>query len=269
MQLFHELTRRNVFRVVAAYVVVAWLIIQVVETIFPPFGFGDGAIRAVIITLAIGLVPVLIVSWVFEWTPEGLKLDKDVDRAGSVGRHTGKVLDRAILVVLALALSYFAFDKFVVDPARDAEQLESAREEGRSQALIASVGNRSIAVLPFVDMSPEGDQSYFSDGISEELLNLLASIPEVRVTSRSSAFSLKGKNLGIPEIARRLNVAYVLDGSVRKAGNQIRISAQLIEADSDSQLWSKNFDRTLENIFQIQDEIAGDVVQANKRDPAD
>lgn len=264
MRLVSELKRRNVFRVAAAYVVSAWLIIQVVETVFPPFGFGDGAIRAVVITLGIGLIPALIFSWVFELTPEGLKRDKDVDPSQSVGTHTSKMLDRSIVVVLVVALSYFAFDKFVLDPSRDAQQLESARQEGRSEAIIASVGDRSIAVLPFVDMSPQSDQSYFSDGISEELLNLLATIPEVRVTSRSSAFAFKHKGLSIPEIADRLNVVYVLDGSVRKAGEQLRISAQLIEARSDTQLWSKNFDRTLQNIFQIQDEIAEDVVDQIK-----
>lgn len=264
MKLFAELKRRNVFRVAAAYLVSAWLIIQVVETVFPPFGFGDGAIRAVVITLGIGLVPVLVISWAFELTPEGLKLEKDVDPAYSVTERTGRKLDRAIVAVLALAVGYFAIDKFVLDPARDAEKLQSAREAGRSEAIIASVGNRSIAVLPFADMSPAKDQSYFSEGIAEELLNLLATIPEVRVTSRSSAFSFKDKGMSIPEIADRLSVSYVLDGSVRKAGDQVRISAQLIDAQSDTQLWSRNFDRTLENIFQIQDEIAGDVVNEIK-----
>lgn len=260
MRLFAELKRRNVFRVGVAYLVSAWLIIQVVETIFPPFGFGDGAIRAVVIALGIGLVPVLIISWIFELTPEGLKLDKDVDRAQSVTSDTGRVLDRAIVAVLILALGYFAVDKFVFDPARDAEQLENARQDARSEAIIARVGDRSIAVLPFADMSPAGDQSYFSEGVAEELLNLLATIPEVRVTSRSSAFSFKDRGLSVPEIAERLKVSYVLDGSVRKAGDQVRISAQLIDARSDTQLWSKNFDRTLQNIFQIQDEIADEVV---------
>ncbi|MGB5246332.1 MAG: tetratricopeptide repeat protein, partial [Woeseia sp.] len=264
MKLFDELRRRNVFRVAAAYAVSAWLIIQVVETIFPAFGFGAGAVRVLVITLAIGFIPALIFSWIFELTPEGLKLDKDVSREASIADRTGKVLDRSILIVLAIALSYFAFDKFILDPVRDAELQETARQEGRSEAIIASAGNRSIAVLPFVDMSPAGDQSYFSDGVSEELLNLLASIPEVRVTSRSSAFAFKDQGLSIPEIADRLNVSYVLDGSVRKAGEQVRITAQLIEADSDTQLWSKNFDRTLQNIFQIQDEIANDVVEQIK-----
>lgn len=260
MQLFAELKRRNVFRVAAAYLVSAWLIIQVVETIFPPFGFGDSAIRAVVIMLGIGLLPVVVISWVFELTPEGLKLEKDVDPTRSVTTRTGRKLDRAIVVVLAIAVGYFAIDKFVLDPARDAEELKSVRQAARSEAIIARVGNRSIAVLPFADMSPENDQSYFSKGIAEELLNLLATIPEVRVTSRASAFSLEGKGLSVPEIAEQLRVSYVLDGSVRKAGDQLRISAQLIDARADTQLWSRRFDRTLENIFEIQEEIAGNVV---------
>jgi TolB-like protein len=260
-EFFNELKRRNVFRVAAAYLVSAWLIIQVVETTFPPFGFGDGAIRAVVIALSIGLIPVLVIAWVFELTPEGLKMDSDVDPARSVTRTAGRKLDRAIVAVLVLAVGYFAVDKFMLDPNRDAEQLELAREAVRNEAIIAEIGDRSIAVLPFADMSQERDQAYFSEGIAEELLNLLATIPEVRVTSRSSAFSFKDKGLSIPEIADRLRVSYVLDGSVRKSGDQLRISAQLIDAQTDTQVWSRNFDRTLENIFQIQDEIAGDVVE--------
>ncbi len=264
MQIFYELKRRNVFRVAAAYAVSAWLVIQVAETLFPIFGLSDAIIRGVVIALTIGFLPVLVLSWVFELTPEGLKRDRDVVVEMSVTHQTGKKLDRVIALILTVALAYFALDKFLLDPVRDAKQYETAREEGRMEALVTSFGDRSIAVLPFADMSPATDQGYFSDGISEELLNLLASIPEVRVTSRSSAFSFKDKNLSIPDIAERLNVSYILDGSVRKAGDQVRISAQLIDAESDTQLWSKNFDRTMENIFEIQDEIAGDVVERIK-----
>ena len=264
MQFYSELKRRNVVRVAAAYIVSSWLIIQVAETIFPLFGLGESIVRGVVIVLAVGFIPAALFAWAFELTPDGLKRDKDVDLTHSVTARTGKRLDGVIVVILAIALAYFALDKFLFDPARDAEQVETARAEGRIEAMVTSFGDRSIAVLPFADMSPQNDQGYFSDGISEELLNLLASIPEVRVTSRSSAFSFKSKNLSIPEIAEQLNVSYVLDGSVRKAGEQIRISAQLIDAGSDTQLWSRNFDRTLENIFQIQDEIARDVVQQIK-----
>lgn len=263
MTFFNELKQRNVLRVAAAYVVVSWLVIQVVETLFPVFGLSDAAIRMVVIALAVGLVPALVLSWAFEMTPEGLKLEKDVDREESPP-HAGRKLDRTIMVVLALALGFFAFDKFVLDPARDAELVEETTQQARSDALLESYGDRSIAVLPFVDMSPDGDQEYMSDGIAEELLNLLAKIPELRVVSRSSAFAFKGKEINIPDLASQLNVAYVLEGSVRLAGNQLRITAQLIEANTDTHLWSETFDRTLDNIFQIQDEISARVVEELK-----
>lgn len=268
MSLFNELKRRNVFRVGAAYVVVAWLLIQVAETLFPLFGFDETPARIVVILLAIGFVPALIFAWVFEFTPEGLKREKDVDRSQSITARTAKSLDRAIIVVLALALGYFAFDKFVLTPQRataEAErvvaQVELARQEGRSEALVESYGHHSIAVLAFEDMSPDKDQEYLSDGIAEELLNLLAKIPDLRVISRSSAFSFKGQNLEIPEIARRLNVAHILEGSVRKAGDRVRITTQLIDARSDTHLWSETYDRTLDDIFSIQEEVAAAVVK--------
>ena len=264
MSLLNELKRRNVIRVATAYAVVAWLIIQVVETIFPVYGLSQDAIRYVISALAIGLIPVLVFAWVFELTPEGLKRDKDVDRSRSVPLKTGKLLDRIIMIALALALGYFAFDKFVLSESREAAIADSARQEGRTDALVGSYGNKSIAVLPFVDMSPNKDQEYMSDGIAEELLNLLAKIPELRVISRSSAFAFKGKEIDIPTVAVQLNVAHILEGSVRKAGNQLRITAQLIEAQSDTHLWSETYDRELVNIFEIQDEIAATVVDELK-----
>jgi TolB-like protein len=239
--------------------------------VFEAFGFGDAALRAVIVLFAIGLLPVLVLAWAFELTPEGLKRDSELDRTRADAPGAGKKLDRVIMGVLALALGYFAFDKFALSPRREAAlqqqkavEVEEARKEGRSQALIDSYGDRSIAVLPFVDLSPNKDQEYFSDGISEELLNLLAKIPQLRVISRSSAFSFKGQNLGIPEIAKRLKVAHVLEGSVRKAGNQVRITAQLIDARSDTHLWSETYDRSLDNIFAVQDEIAAAVVESLK-----
>lgn len=271
MSLYGELKRRNVFRVGAAYVVSAWLLIQVAETIFPLFGYDDTPARIVVVILAIGFIPSLILAWAFELTPEGLKKDRDVDHGQSIAPEPSKKLDRVIMMVLVLALGYFAFDKFVLTPQSEAEQhqqqiaeLEVAREAGRTEALLKSYGDRSIAVLPFADMSPESDQAYFSDGIAEELLNVLAGLKELRVISRSSSFALRDDSLSIPEVASRLNVAYVLEGSVRKAGNQVRITAQLIEARSDTHLWSKTYDRKLDSIFRIQDEIAAAVVDGLK-----
>jgi adenylate cyclase len=264
MSFFSELKRRNVFRIGAAYFVSAWLLIQVVETIFPLFGFDDTPARIVVIVLAIGFIPSLIFSWTFEFTPEGLKREVDVVNEHSITRYTGKKLDRIIMVLLVLALGYFAFDKFVLDPVEDVQIAESAHQQGRSEALTESYGDKSIAVLPFVNMSSDPEQEYFSDGISEELLNLLSKIPELRVISRTSAFSFKGKNLDIPTVAAQLNVAHILEGSVRKDGNQVRITAQLIEARSDTHLWSETYNRSLENIFAIQDEITADVVNQLK-----
>jgi len=262
--LFSEMKRRNVVRVGLAYVVVAWLLIQVAETIFPLFAFDDTPARIVVIVLVIGFIPALVFAWVFEITPEGLKRDSDIARDLSITQATGKQLDRVILVVLALSLAYFAFDKFVLDPARHQSIVETAREDERSKVLVESYGDKSIAVLPFVDMSADQDQEYMSDGIAEELLNLLARIPELRVISRSSSFFFKGKDIDIPTVAEHLRVAYVLEGSVRKAGEQLRITAQLIEARSDTHLWSETYDRKLDNIFQIQDEISASIIAALK-----
>jgi len=261
---FDELKRRNVLRVAAAYIVASWLVIQVVETLFPVFGFSDAAIRGVVIVLAVCLIPVLILAWAFELTPEGLKLERDIHSEAITQPQSSRKLDSMIMLVLALALGYFALDKFVLDPARDEEFLEEMKKDIRSDALLESFGDKSIAVLPFVDMSPNKDQEYMSDGIAEELLNLLAKVPELRVVSRSSAFAFKGKGINIPDIASQLDVVYVLEGSVRQAGDQLRITAQLIEAGTDTHLWSETYDRKLENIFQIQDDISAKVVEQLK-----
>lgn len=263
-QLLQELKRRNVVRVALAYAVSAWLLIQIAETIFPLFGFDDGPARIVVIVLAIGFPLALVFSWIYEITPDGLKLERDIDRSKSITRHTGQRLDRAIIAVLSIALVYFAFDKFVLDPARDASLAETVMERVRDELLIESFGNRSIAVLPFVNMSDDASNEYFSDGISEEVLNLLARVSQLRVISRSSVFSFKGKDVAIPDIGKSLNVEHVLEGSVRKSGNTVRITAQLIHARTDTHLWSETYDRTLDDIFAIQDEIAATVVEKLK-----
>ena len=264
MSLYHELKRRNVIRVAVAYLTASWLLVQVADTVFPVYNLENNSLHVLILALAIGFPLFLLFSWVFEITPEGLKRETEIDRSLSTTQKTGKQLDRITIVLLALALGYFAFDKFIIDPARDQSKVEVARQEGRTEALIESYGDHSIAVLPFVNMSSDPEQEYFSDGISEELLNVLSRIPELRVISRSSAFSFKGKDIDIPTLAKKLNVAHVLEGSVRKSGNQIRITAQLIEARTDSHIWSETYDRTLEDIFAIQDEITSEIVSQLK-----
>ena len=258
MTIIDELKRRNVLRVATAYIVVAWLLIQVAETLFPLFGYGPAPARVVVIVLTIGLVPALILSWIFELTPQGLQRDDGQPKQADE-RHVRK-LDQAIIVALVLALAYFAVDKFVFDPARDAALVEATTDQARSDALVESYGDNSIAVLPFVNMSADEDQAYFADGLSEELLNLLARIPELRVISRTSSFGFRDENTSIPQVAEKLNVGHVLEGSVRKAGDEVRITVQLIDARSDTHLWSQTYDRPLDDIFAIQDDVAAKVV---------
>jgi adenylate cyclase len=259
MSLFRELERRNVVRVALAYLAGAWLLIQIADTVLPRVGFSDTAVRNVIVTLAIGFVPALILAWIFELTPEGLRRDRGASAAGAV--PVRRLLDRAIVVMLVLAVGYFAIDKFVLAPARDVALIEAARQEGRAGALVASYGDKSIAVLPFENLSSDPEQAYFADGIAEELLNLLAQVNGLRVISRTSAFSFKGQNVDIATIARKLDVAHVLEGSVRRSGDRVRITAQLIDARTDTHLWSETFERNFDDVFAIQDEVASRVTE--------
>ncbi len=261
MNLISELGRRNVLRVAMAYLVAAWLIIQVVETLFPVFGLSDKAIRTVVVVLGIGFVPAVVGAWVFEFTPEGLKLDTGADRFQAASQRSKRNLDRAIIVILVLGVSYFAFDKFILAPDRAELREAEVAEQARTEAVVGFYGDRSIAVLPFENMSPDPEQEYFADGIADDILTLLAGIRELRVISRSSAFAFKGQDIEIPEIAERLDVAHILEGSVRKSGNRLRVTAQLIQARTDTHLWAKTYDRDIEDVFAIQDEIAADVAK--------
>ena len=253
MSLLAELKRRNVIRMAGLYLVGAWLVTQVASTLLPMFGAPDWLPRAIVILLAIGFVPTLTFSWIYELTPDGLKRDADVPREQSISHVTGRRIDFAIIAVLLVALGYFAVDKFVLAPRLATLGSTPSTQPGDS-----------IVVLPFVDMSQARDQEYFSDGIAEELLNLLAKIPDLRVISRSSAFSYKGRNVDVGTIAKQLGVAHVLEGSVRKAGNQVRVTVQLIDARSDAHLWSETYDRSMDDIFAIQDQVAAAVVDQLK-----
>lgn len=259
-----ELRRRNVIRVAGLYLAGAWLLAQVAGTVLPMFSAPEWLARSIVVVLAIGFVPAVVLTWVFEWTPKGLVRDSDVQPGRFITPAAGKRLDRWIVLVLVVAVGYFAFDKFVLSPQREAAQIANARQEGRSDAVVARYGDNSIAVLPFVDMSKDGQQEYLADGIAEELLNLLARIPELRVISRSSSFKFENTDASIPTIAEKLDVANVLEGSVRSDGDRVRISVQLIDGRSDTQLWSESYDRPLRDIFAIQDSIAQEVIEALK-----
>jgi TolB-like protein len=263
--MFEQLRQRNVHRVALAYLAGAWLLIQVVETLTPDI-LPAVVLRIAVIVAAIGFVPALILAWVFEWTPEGLRREREVP-AGAPGPDS-RWLDRAIIVTLVIAVAYFAIDKFVIDPVRDEEELEAARTEAVGDVLAGKLlekyANRSVLVLPFLNVSSDPEQEYFADGIAEELLNLLAKIEELRVISRSTAWTFKGKDINVAEVQDKLDVSHILEGSVRKAGNQIRVTAQLIDARTDTHLWSETWDRTLDDIFAIQDEISAEVVDQLK-----
>lgn len=257
MAILQELKRRNVFRVAISYLILAWLLMQVADTLAPALHLPEWFQSGVAFVLILGFPVALFFAWAFELTPEGLRRDTGADAEAPTTPRRG--WNGLVIGLLAVALVYFVYDEFVVE-----RQTDAAMEDQPETAVAAEASERSIAVLPFVDMSPDKDQEYMSDGIAEELLNLLAKISELDVTSRSSAFSFKGKDVDIPSIAEQLRVNYVLEGSVRKSGERIRITAQLIEASSDKHLWSETYDRTLDDVFAIQDEISRAVVDALK-----
>jgi TolB-like protein/predicted negative regulator of RcsB-dependent stress response len=258
MSLIAELRRRNVFRAALAYLAGGWLLVQVVESLLPAFNLPDSAIRYVFILLAIGFVPLLVGAWVFEWTPAGLTRDRG--ESTSTDPASNRRVDRAIMVMLSLAVILFATHTFIIDPARDKARIDEVAREVRSGAYKSSFGTKSIAVLPFANLSADPEQEYFGDGIAEELLNLLAQIEGLRVISRTSSFNFRDTKLSIAEIAAKLDVAHILEGSVRRDDDTIRITAQLIDAEADTHLWSETYDRQFEDIFAIQDDVARQVV---------
>src|SRR6266436_2783757 len=245
---FAELKRRNVYKVAIAYAVVAWLLMQVASQIFPFFEIPNWAVRLVVLLLIIGFPVAVILAWAFELTPEGIKRAEDVDVSKSVGRKTGRKLDFFIIAVLLLVIAILVFQRLHpnVSPA------------------VSSSLEKSIAVLPFVDLSQAKDQEYFCDGISEEILDALAKVEGLRVVARTSSFSFKGKNADVSEIAQKLNVQNVLEGSLRREGNRIRITAQLINARNGFHIWSDTYERELQGVFTVQDEITRSIVDVLK-----
>jgi TolB-like protein/Tfp pilus assembly protein PilF len=276
MSLLAELKRRNVIRMAGLYLVGAWLIVQVTGTVSPMLGAPEWVGRTVLALLAIGFPLALVVAWVFELTPEGLKRDGDVEPRESIAPQTARRMDRMIIVALTLALAFFAVDRFVIAPKREAalvadtlqtvkppmEASTGPRMRGPSSEPAAAASGHTIAVMPFVNMSSDPEQEYFSDGMTEEVLNALANVPNLAVTARTSVFSLKGQNKDVREIGKLLGVAFVLEGSVRKAGDELRITAQLIRADNGFHLWSETYDRKLENVFDLQAELAGAIAKS-------
>jgi len=269
--LWLELKHRNVIRVGALYAVAGWLLLQVADILFGLLDVPVWGLRLVLGLLLLGFPLVLIFSWVYEMTPEGLKREREIDRTHSITSGTGRKIDRLIIASLIVVVAVLLADRLLLmSPSQEITQqaklasTQPAAESEITGTLASDDQVKSIAVLPFVNMSGDEDNEYFSDGLTEELLNLLAKVEDLRVSSRTSSFAFKGKDTSIPSVARELKVAHILEGSVRKAGTTVRITAQLIDVETDSHLWSETYDRQLDDIFAIQDEIANAVVDALK-----
>lgn len=258
MSLFNELKRRNVFRVGIAYGVASWVLLQVVDLVLDNTTAPDWVMHVFMLFTAIGFVAAIIISWAYEITPEGIKREADVDRSQSITGETGHKLDRIIIGFLAVAVVLLLADRFVRPPAASSEQpIEQVQLEPQASA-------KSIAVLPFADLSQARDQQWFADGLAEEILNALTKTPDLQVSSRTSTFRYKGSTLSIPEIAAELGVAHILEGSVRSSGNRIRVTAQLIRAEDGFHVWSENYDRDVADMISIQEDLAINIAKALK-----
>jgi len=263
VSLFSELKRRNVFRVIAAYVVMSWLLLQIADVASSAFDVPDWTFRFLILVLSIGLIPVAVFSWVFELTPDGIKKESEVESAQSNTHATGRKLDVATILMVIIGIAFVAVQQQrpseprVQTPAPAVAATEAGTPPPTGEPAISTINSRSVAVLPFVNMSSDPENEYFADGLSEELLNQLAQIPDLQVAGRTSSFSFKDKNEDLRVIGSTLGVAHVLEGSVRRQGREVRVTAQLIRVSDGFHLWSETYDRTMDDVFMIQDDISG------------
>ncbi len=274
MSFLKELQRRNVIRMALLYLVAAWLLLQITDVLASLLPVPEWTGSFVFVLLAIGFPLVVIFAWIYELTPEGLKREKDVDRSRSITPETGRKMNILIAVLLVLAIAGLALDRFIperapvaVVPSTDqapAKAVPPATPAELAAEKFAPPPDRSIAVLPFVNMSGDQENEYFSDGLTEELLNVLAQLKDLQVAGRTSSFAFKGKDEDLRVIGEKLSVAHILEGSVRKSGNRVRVTAQLIKSDDGYHMWSETYDRQLDDVFAIQEDIAEQVVDALK-----
>jgi TolB-like protein len=250
MSLFDELKRRNVFRVAIAFMIASWLVIQLTDILVPLLTLPEWVSRFIFLLLVVLFIPTLIAAWALELTPEGIKLERNVDRTTSITPQTGKKLNSMIIGVLALAVVVLLADKFLLSG------------DGSEDTAVAAFVEKSVAVLPFADLSQSQDQEWFADGLAEEILNALARTPDLLISARTSTFAYKGTDKDIPTIASELGVAHVLEGSVRRAGDRIRVTAQLIRAADGFHLWSQNYDRDTTDVIEIQEDLAIQIAKA-------
>jgi TolB-like protein/Tfp pilus assembly protein PilF len=239
---FAELKRRNVYKAAIAYAVVAWLLLQAASILFPTFDAPPWVMKVFVAVIVLGFPVALVFSWAFELTPEGLKRTEDVDVTKSVTKSTGRKLDFVIIAILLLVIGIFAYQRFAGQKVRSAAE--------------SPVPEKSIAVLPFENRSHDPDNAYFADGIQDEILTRLSKIADLKVISRTSTQHYKSAPGNLPEIAKQLGVAHILEGSVQKAGNAVHINVQLIRAATDAHLWAESYDRELQNIFGVEGEVA-------------
>jgi len=239
---FGELKRRNVYKVAVAYAVVAWLLIQIATQVFPFFEIPNWAVRLVVLLLIIGFPVALVLAWAFEITPEGIKRTEDVDHSQPTTHRTGRTLDFLIIAVLLVIIGVFAYQRFGLSQ--------------KTSVSVSAIPEKSIAVLPFENRSRDPDNAYFADGIQDEILTRLAKIADLKVISRTSTQHYKSAPENLSEIARQLGVAHIVEGSVQKSGDSVRVNVQLIKAANDSHLWADTFDRKLTDIFSVESEVA-------------
>jgi TolB-like protein len=268
MKLFAELKRRNVIRMAGLYLVGAWLILQVAETLLPIFHTPDWVLQAMVVLLALGFVPAVVFSWLFELTPEGIKRDAEVTADQSIASTTGRRMDRLILAGVLALIAVIAADRYWPRTQKTETGTEKGTEgineasipsvpfSDKPSAAVTRIDPNSIAVLAFQNMSADPDNEYFSDGIAEEILDSLSKIKSLKVAGRTSSFSFKGKQEDLRSIGKMLGVAHILEGSVRKQGDKVRITAQLIRTEDDIHLWSETYDGDLQDVFKLQENIA-------------
>jgi TolB-like protein len=244
---FEELRYRNVFRVGIAYVIAGWLIAQVADLAADAFNAPDWFMQMLIVLLLLGLPVALFLAWVYELTPEGLKRARDLPEDAPKDPRSGRTLNRLTIVSLVIAVAWLGWDRMY-------------GPDGNED--VADTADKSIAVLPFDDFSPDNDQAWFADGLTEEILNSLARTDDLHVASRTSSFAYRGTTENLSDIAAALGVAHILEGSVRRAGDQLRVTAQLIRAADDKHLWSETYDGGIENSIEIQEQMATDIARA-------
>src|SRR5713101_5425124 len=245
---FSELKRRNVYKVAITYVVVAWLLVQAASILLPTFEAPTWVMKAFVVFLALGFVISVMISWAFEATPEGLKRTENVPAGVVLPTWSPRKFATFIVAVAVIAAGLLAFNLFRAKPTTPS-------------TTAAPITSKSVAVLAFANLSDDKGSEYFSDGISEELLTVLQKIPGLHVAARTSAFSFKGKNATAQEIGQKLGVAHLVEGSVRKAGDVVRIAARLTQANTGEEQWSENYTRNLKDVFAVQTEIAQTIVE--------